>query len=138
MEIATNAVLTAVLLDVSTAVRPLGLPLETPLEAAKVNHFRVWPEYGATDVWLRSALRYEGGYSFRYGWGIIDSFETPNAYTTLQDPSGTPDVYPGGYNHVHRSRFKVVTLLSRTLRRLRMRIWFATAPLPDYGLAGER
>src|SRR6185437_385598 len=86
MDIATNAVLTAMLLHVSGAVKPLDLPLETPLEPSKVRYFRVFPEYAGSDVRLRAALRYEGGYWFRYGWGIIDSFETTNAYTTLQDP----------------------------------------------------
>ena len=79
MDIATNAVLAAVLLDISAAVKPLGLSLGTPLESSKVKCFRVFPEYAGSDVWLRSALRYEGGYWFRYGWGIIDGFETTNA-----------------------------------------------------------
>ncbi|MCL4179247.1 MAG: hypothetical protein KJ072_16080 [Verrucomicrobia bacterium] len=85
MDIATNAVFAAILLDIAAAVNPLELPLGVPLDPAKVRYFHVGPDSAGSDR-LSSVLFYEGGYKFWHAWGIMHGFETTNAYTTLQDP----------------------------------------------------
>lgn len=87
MEIATNAVLLAMLMQASDVVKKLDLPLTVPLEAANVRVFRVTaypaPEDSST---LSCYLAYEGGFKFRHSHGCIDSFSTPESY--LEDPGG--------------------------------------------------
>lgn len=75
------------LLEVEAAVKPLDLPLRTPLELGKVVHFSVIPvSAGAGDEALCSHLVYEGGYEFWHEWGILRGFLSPTAYSGLQDP----------------------------------------------------
>jgi len=87
MEIVTNAVLAAMLLEVTAAVKPLDLPFETPLDPSRVTRFHVWPEFRRSETRLHGVLFYQGGYRFTFGYGIIDSFNTPKTYTRIQDPS---------------------------------------------------
>jgi hypothetical protein len=88
MDIATNAVLAAMLLEVGAAVKPLGLPLETPLDPSKVVQFVVLPQFNRFETWLEPLLVYEGGYGFTYGRGFINTFYSPHTYGRLQDPRG--------------------------------------------------
>jgi hypothetical protein len=73
MDIATNAVLAAILLDIAGAVKPLELPLAVPLDPAKVRYFHVGPDSAGSDR-LRAVLFYEGGYKFWHAWGIMHGF----------------------------------------------------------------
>jgi hypothetical protein len=85
MEIATNAVLLAVLVDISAAVKNLGLPLATPLVESNVVHFRVFPSLlSLTETGVSSHLVYRGGYEFWHDGGCVSGFGTPDAYTLLQ------------------------------------------------------
>jgi hypothetical protein len=87
MEIATNAVLAAILLEVGAAVKPLDLPFETPLVPSKVTRFHVRPVIRRSGTGLSGVLFYQGGYRFTFGHGIIEGFNTPKTYTRIQDPS---------------------------------------------------
>jgi len=114
MDIATNAVLAAMLLEVGAAVKPLELPLETPLDPAKVDYFLVQPEFDRSETWLSAVLVYAGGYRFTYGRGFIDTFNTPNTYSRLQDPRGM-DRFAG---HVRYTEAQCLAKFRDTLRAL--------------------
>ena len=86
MEIATNAVLAAVLIQASDFSRCLDLPLETPLQASNVVTFRVGMSWNQADSDLNGYLAYKGGFEFRFAHGVIDSFNTRNSYIRLQRP----------------------------------------------------
>lgn len=87
MEIATNAVLLAVLMQASDVVKKLELPLTTPLEATNVQVFRLSAYPAPEDSCnLSSYIVYAGGYEFWHDHGCINSFSTPDSY--LRDPGG--------------------------------------------------
>src|SRR5213082_837380 len=89
MDIATNAVLAAALLDISTTVKPLGVPLETPLQSSNVMYFHTGPDSVGSDSLAWVVIYKEAGrgvYRFNHDWGILAVMQTPDAMTGLQDP----------------------------------------------------
>ena len=89
MDIATNAVLAAALLDISTTVKPLGVPLETPLQSSNVMYFHTGPDSIGSDSLAWVVIYKEAGrgvYRFNHDWGILAVMQTPDAMTGLQDP----------------------------------------------------
>jgi len=81
MEIATNAVLLAMLMQASEVVEKLGLPLQSPLQTTNVRTFRVSALPGPEETTKLSCyLFYRGGYQFWHDNGRISSFSTPQAY----------------------------------------------------------
>lgn len=93
MELATNAILAAVLLDLSSSVENLGLPLNTPLEQSKVLQFRVGPIWGWPDPHLSCYLVYTGGFEFWHEYGCLRGFSTADAYTRMQNPDEIPRLF---------------------------------------------
>src|SRR5260370_13401093 len=86
MEIATNAVLAALLAQMSSFVKDAGVPLAPPIEPSKVQVFGWYVGWGREGEELRAYVRYEGGYEFRHNKGCINSFDTRNAYMEIQNP----------------------------------------------------
>jgi hypothetical protein len=86
MDIATNAVLLAVLMQVSDVVKKLELPLATPLEATNVQVFRVAVYPGPEDSTTLSCYLDYSGHEFWHSHGRIGGFCTPASY--LRDPGG--------------------------------------------------
>jgi hypothetical protein len=90
MEIATNAVLAAMLMQASVFVRSLDLPMETPLQQSNVVVFRAGARWNQAESDVNCYLAYRGGYEFRFAHGYIDSFNTRDSYSDLQNPSDLP------------------------------------------------
>jgi hypothetical protein len=87
MEIATNAVFAAMLIQASQFARDIELPLQTPLERSNVVVFRTYVSWSQADSDLHAYLAYKGGYEFRFAHGCIDGFNTRDSYTDLQRPA---------------------------------------------------
>jgi len=86
MELATNAILAAVLVQASAFVTDLDIPLETPLVESKVKAFNSYTNWSRNGPELACYLGYAGGYEFRHLHGCIMSFDTLDAYTRMQNP----------------------------------------------------
>jgi hypothetical protein len=84
MEIATNAVFAALLLQASSFVNDVGVPLQTPLEASKVAEFNIGTSSGRDGPEIGCYLAYAGGYEFRHSHGCIYSFNTRDALITCK------------------------------------------------------
>jgi hypothetical protein len=87
MEIATNAVLVAVLLNASQFVKSIDLPLPTPLERSNVVAFRIGIAWSQAESDLGCYLAYKGGYEFTLSHGGVDGFHTRDSFTDVQHPS---------------------------------------------------
>jgi hypothetical protein len=86
MEIATNAVLAAFLIQISGFVKTLDLPIQTPLNSSNVAAFRVGTTWENSAPVLNMYLAYRPAYEFRHTHGIIHDFNTADAYCVQQDP----------------------------------------------------
>jgi hypothetical protein len=85
MEIATNAVIAALLVQSSAFVKDIGAPIQTPMVQSNIEIFRWARGWNRDGEELTCYFRYRGGYEFRHEKGRIQSFDTPDAYTELQD-----------------------------------------------------
>lgn len=86
MEIATNAILLAVLMQASDLVKKLEVPLDTPLEVTNVQVFRVAVYPAPEDSTALGCYVEYSGYEFWHSHGRISGFCTPASY--LRDPGG--------------------------------------------------
>ena len=87
MEIVTNAVLTAILLEASSLCKSTNAPLPLPLERSNVVAFRTYATWNQADSDLHCYLAYKGGYEFRFAHGFIDDFNTRESASNLQNPT---------------------------------------------------
>jgi hypothetical protein len=86
LEIATNAVLTAILIQASQFSKHLDIPLQTPLERSNVVVFRTFATWSQAESDLSCYLAYRGGYEFRFSHGHMHGFNTRDSYNRLQNP----------------------------------------------------
>jgi len=86
MEIATNAVLLAVLMQASDLAKKLEIPLETPLEVTNVQVFRIAVYPAPEDSTALGCYLNYLGHEFWHSHGRIGGFCTPASY--LRDPGG--------------------------------------------------
>src|SRR5437899_2334092 len=85
----SNAVLVAILPQISTFVKEAELPMPTPIVLQQVREFRCFP---STDdvgglVILTNDLR------VWYHHGYVNGYRTPHSYYNLQDPRDIPKFY---------------------------------------------
>lgn len=85
----TNAVLLAILPQVSDFAKKAELPIVTPITAEHIRQFRpliIGDEIGGVLIFTNDVR-------IRYLRGHVESFQTPRSYFNLQNPSDIPKFY---------------------------------------------
>lgn len=90
MDIATNAVLTALLLQVSSFVKQVEVPVPVPLDVTNATSFRLWTTRSRDGTPELECYIAFDGFEFRHNHGAILSFNSPSSYMRLQEPSALP------------------------------------------------
>ncbi|HEV2692495.1 MAG TPA: hypothetical protein VG347_06320 [Verrucomicrobiae bacterium] len=85
----SNAVLVAVLPQVSDCAKKLDLPMPLPITSEQVSKFRPSPyvESMGGGLWLTN------GYWFSYGFGYVQSFHSPHNWFSLQEIDDAPKYF---------------------------------------------
>ncbi len=106
----SNAVVAAVLPQVSDFATRLDLPIAVPIQASAMQECSVMPHRGAVSAVVSLTNRF----SFDFRDGHVVYFERPDTFFTLQDPGAIPRYY----GPVRMSREEMVELARGTIRKL--------------------
>jgi hypothetical protein len=106
----SNAVLVAIMPYISDAAHKLDLPVPQPVTAAQVLNLSFPPVKGPP----QGQVILQNGWCFCFRWGYVDTIQSPNPFTMLQDP----DEIPRFYGRLNMSKAEAVQLARDTLKKL--------------------
>jgi len=106
----SNAVLVAILPEVSDFSRRLDLPVYTPITLEQVARFNCDPRKGEVGGWLKLT----NGFEFWYFHGHVNGFASPRCWYRLQDPAEIPSFF----GQLKMNKKEAVQMARDALRKL--------------------
>lgn len=85
----SNAVLVAILPQVSDFSQQLDLPVHTPITFGQVARFHCDPRKGQIGGWLKLT----NGFEFWYFQGHVNRFASPQCWYRPQEPEAAPSFF---------------------------------------------
>lgn len=110
----SNAVLVAMLPQVSDVAKKLELPVPQPVTQQQVIASSVTPYFDWRGEMAGWGVTINGGWTFGFHGGHFDSFESPHSYFVLQDP----DEIPKFVGTVSMTKDEAVQMARETLKKL--------------------
>jgi nitrogen fixation protein len=114
----SNAVVAALLPHYSDFAKKLNLPISLPIKPEDVAHWGILPEQSKDGGIAGGGIILKNGWSFSFGGGYVNGFESPHSYFGLQDP----DKIPKFYGKVQMTTNEAVVLARKTVKQLGIKL----------------